>query len=103
MIRRPPRSTLFPYTTLFRSTVKGGDFRARENNVHRLAEVSVNIIDQAVAQGVPFAREYGGLLDNRSFGGTQVSDRKSTRLNSSHANISYAVFCLKKQYHPSIL
>jgi succinate dehydrogenase / fumarate reductase flavoprotein subunit len=58
---------------LFYDTVKGGDFRARENNVHRLAEVSVNIIDQAVAQGVPFAREYGGLLDNRSFGGTQVS------------------------------
>jgi hypothetical protein len=53
--------------------VKGGDFRAREANVHRLAEVSVNIIDQCVAQGVPFAREYGGLLDNRSFGGAQVS------------------------------
>src|SRR3712207_9107594 len=60
MIRRPPRSTLFPYTTLFRS-------------VYRLAELSVNIIDQAVAQGVPFAREYGGLLANRSFGGAQVS------------------------------
>ena len=58
---------------LFYDTVKGGDFRARESNVHRLAEVSVNIIDQMVAQGVPFAREYGGLLDNRSFGGAQVS------------------------------
>jgi succinate dehydrogenase / fumarate reductase, flavoprotein subunit len=58
---------------LFYDTVKGGDFRARESNVYRLAEVSVNIIDQCVAQGVPFAREYGGLLDNRSFGGTQVS------------------------------
>ncbi len=58
---------------LFYDTVKGGDFRSRESNVHRLAEVSVNIIDQAVAQGVPFAREYGGLLDNRSFGGAQVS------------------------------
>ncbi|MEY3679763.1 MAG: fumarate reductase/succinate dehydrogenase flavoprotein subunit [Ilumatobacteraceae bacterium] len=58
---------------LFYDTVKGGDFRAREGNVHRLAEVSVNIIDQMVAQGVPFAREYGGLLDNRSFGGAQVS------------------------------
>jgi succinate dehydrogenase / fumarate reductase, flavoprotein subunit len=58
---------------LFYDTVKGGDYRAREANVHRLAEVSVNIIDQAVAQGVPFAREYGGLLDNRSFGGAQVS------------------------------
>ncbi|HEX2222572.1 MAG TPA: fumarate reductase/succinate dehydrogenase flavoprotein subunit [Thermoanaerobaculia bacterium] len=58
---------------LFYDTVKGGDFRARESNVHRLAEVSVNIIDQCVAQGVPFAREYGGLLDNRSFGGAQVA------------------------------
>jgi succinate dehydrogenase / fumarate reductase flavoprotein subunit len=57
---------------LFYDTVKGGDFRAREANVYRLAEVSVNIIDQCVAQGVPFAREYGGLLDNRSFGGAQV-------------------------------
>ncbi len=58
---------------LFYDTVKGGDFRSREANVHRLAEVSVNIIDQCVAQGVPFAREYGGTLDNRSFGGAQVS------------------------------
>jgi succinate dehydrogenase / fumarate reductase flavoprotein subunit len=58
---------------LFYDTIKGGDFRAREANVHRLAEVSVQIIDQCVAQGVPFAREYGGLLDNRSFGGAQVS------------------------------
>ncbi|MEX0705612.1 MAG: fumarate reductase/succinate dehydrogenase flavoprotein subunit, partial [Nitriliruptoraceae bacterium] len=58
---------------LFYDTVKGGDYRAREANVHRLAEVSANIIDQCVAQGVPFAREYGGLLDNRSFGGVQVS------------------------------
>jgi succinate dehydrogenase / fumarate reductase flavoprotein subunit len=58
---------------LFYDTIKGGDFRAREANVHRLAQVSVNIIDQMVAQGVPFAREYGGLLDNRSFGGAQVS------------------------------
>ena len=58
---------------LFYDTVKGGDFRSRESNVYRLAEVSGNIIDQCVAQGVPFAREYGGLLDNRSFGGVQVS------------------------------
>lgn len=58
---------------LFYDTVKGGDYRAREANVYRLAQVSVNIIDQCVAQGVPFAREYGGLLDNRSFGGAQVS------------------------------
>ena len=58
---------------LFYDTIKGGDFRAREGNVYRLAQVSGNIIDQMVAQGVPFAREYGGLLDNRSFGGAQVS------------------------------
>ena len=58
---------------LFYDTVKGGDYRSREANVHRLAEVSLNIIDQCVGQGVPFAREYGGLLDNRSFGGAQVS------------------------------
>jgi succinate dehydrogenase / fumarate reductase flavoprotein subunit len=58
---------------LFYDTVKGGDFRSREANVYRLAQISLNIIDQAVAQGVPFAREYGGLLDNRSFGGAQVS------------------------------
>src|SRR5213075_1923769 len=57
---------------LFYDTIKGGDYRAREGNVHRLAEVSTSIIDQCVAQGVPFAREYGGLLSNRSFGGTQV-------------------------------
>jgi succinate dehydrogenase / fumarate reductase flavoprotein subunit len=58
---------------LFYDTVKGGDFRSRESNVHRLAEISVEIVDQCVAQGVPFAREYGGLLDTRSFGGAQVS------------------------------
>jgi succinate dehydrogenase / fumarate reductase, flavoprotein subunit len=58
---------------LFYDTIKGGDYRSREGNVHRLAEVSVDIIDQCVAQGVPFAREYGGLLENRSFGGVQVS------------------------------
>src|SRR5512147_2912177 len=58
---------------LFYDTVKGGDFRAREANVYRLAQVSVDIIDQSVALGVPFAREYGGLLANRSFGGAQVS------------------------------
>ena len=58
---------------LFYDTIKGGDYRSREANVHRLAEVSGNIIDQCVAQGVPFARDYGGLLDNRSFGGVLVS------------------------------
>src|SRR5215203_4124082 len=57
---------------LFYDTIKGGDYRAREANVHRLSEVSGNIIDQCVAQGVPLAREYGGMLSNRSFGGTQV-------------------------------
>ena len=58
---------------LFYDTIKGGDYRSREANVYRLAEVSTNIIDQCVAQGVPFARDYGGLLDNRSFGGVLVS------------------------------
>src|SRR4029077_7486091 len=58
---------------LFYDTIKGGDFRAREANVYRLAQISVNIIDQCVAQGVPFAREYGGYLANRSCGGAQVS------------------------------
>src|ERR1700748_695551 len=58
---------------LFYDTVKGGDFRSRESNVYRLAQISVDIIDQCVAQGVPFAREYSGYLDNRSFGGAQVS------------------------------
>src|ERR1044072_7574383 len=58
---------------LFYDTVKGGDFRGRESNVYRLAQISLNIIDQCVAQGVPFAREYSGYLDNRSFGGAQVS------------------------------
>ncbi|HOZ08653.1 MAG TPA: FAD-binding protein, partial [candidate division Zixibacteria bacterium] len=58
---------------LFYDTIKGGDFRSREANVYRLAQVSENIIDQCVAQGVPFARDYGGYLDNRSFGGAQVS------------------------------
>src|SRR5271165_498747 len=58
---------------LFYDTIKGGDFRSREGNVYRLADVSRKIIDQCVAQGVPFAREYGGLLDNRSFGGAQLS------------------------------
>ena len=63
---------------LFYDTIKGGDFRAREANVYRLAQTSVHIIDQCVAQGVPFAREYGGLLDNRSFGGPKSVER-STR------------------------
>ena len=76
MASTPPRTTRRTATRryrLFYDTVKGGDYRSRESNVYRLAEVSANIIDQCVAQGVPFAREYGGLLDNRSFGGVQVS------------------------------
>ena len=71
-LRRTTATTTTRYS-VFYDTVKGGDYRARETNVYRLAEVSANIIDQCVAQGVPFAREYGGLLDNRSFGGVQVS------------------------------
>ena len=66
---------------LFYDTIKGGDYRAREANVHRLAEVSSNIIDQCVAQGVPFARDYGGMLDNRSFGGTQLQRTLCSRTN----------------------
>src|ERR1700748_1446366 len=69
---------------LFYDTIKGGDFRAREANVYRLAQVSVNIIDQCVAQGVPFAREYGGLLANRSFGGAQVSRPFYVRGQTGH-------------------
>ena len=70
---RTTRTTTTRYYRLFYDTIKGGDYRAREANVYRLAEVSNSIIDQCVAQGVPFAREYGGLLANRSFGGAQVS------------------------------
>ena len=64
---------------LFYDTIKGGDYRSRESNVYRLAEVSANIIDQCVAQGVPFARDYGGLLDNRSFGGCLLYTSPSPR------------------------
>ena len=68
---------------LFYDTIKGGDYRSREANVYRLAEVSANIIDQCVAQGVPFARDYGGLLDNRSFGGVLVSRTFYAKTRSS--------------------
>ena len=71
--RRTTATTATSIFRLFYDTIKGGDFRSREANVYRLAQVSNEIIDQATAQGVPFAREYGGLLDNRSFGGAQVS------------------------------
>ena len=82
---------------LFYDTVKGGDFRAREANVHRLAEVSDNIIDQCVAQGVPFAREYGGLLDNRSFGGAQVSRTFYARGQTGQQLLLGAVSALNRQ------
>ncbi len=84
---------------LFYDTVKGGDFRAREANVHRLAEVSVDIIDQCVAQGVPFAREYGGLLDNRSFGGAQVSRTFYARGQTGQQLLLGAYQALMRQVH----
>ena len=84
---------------LFYDTIKGGDFRAREANVHRLAEVSVNIIDQCVAQGVPFAREYGGLLSNRSFGGAQVSRTFYARGQTGQQLLLGAYGALMRQVH----
>src|SRR4051812_25349176 len=84
---------------LFYDTVKGGDFRSREANVHRLAEVSLTIIDQCVAQGVPFAREYGGLLDNRSFGGAQVSRTFYARGQTGQQLLLGAYQQMMKQVH----
>src|SRR5262244_416094 len=84
---------------LFYDTIKGGDFRSREANVHRLAEVSVDIIDQCVAQGVPFAREYGGLLDNRSFGGAQVSRTFYARGQTGQQLLLGAYQALSRQIH----
>src|SRR5437763_16560667 len=84
---------------LFYDTIKGGDYRSRESNVHRLAELSVNIIDQAVAQGVPFAREYGGLLDNRSFGGVQVSRTFYARGQPGQQLLLGAYQSLMRQVH----
>jgi succinate dehydrogenase / fumarate reductase flavoprotein subunit len=84
---------------LFYDTVKGGDYRSREANVHRLAEVSLNIIDQAVAQGVPLAREYGGLLDNRSFGGAQVSRTFYARGQTGQQLLLGANSALMRQVH----
>jgi succinate dehydrogenase / fumarate reductase flavoprotein subunit len=84
---------------LFYDTIKGGDYRAREGNVYRLAEVSVNIIDQCVAQGVPFAREYGGLLDNRSFGGSQVSRTFYARGQTGQQLLLGAYSALSRQIH----
>src|SRR6187431_880691 len=82
---------------LFYDTIKGGDFRARESNVYRLAQVSVNIIDQCVAQGVPFAREYGGLLANRSFGGAQLSRTFYARGQTGQQLLLGAYSALMKQ------
>ena len=82
---------------LFYDTIKGGDFRAREANVYRLAQLSVNIIDQCVAQGVPFAREYGGLLANRSFGGAQVSRTFYTRGQTGQQLLLGAYQALERQ------
>jgi len=82
---------------LFYDTIKGGDFRSREANVHRLAEVSVDIIDHCVAQGVPFAREYGGMLDNRSFGGAQVSRTFYARGQTGQQLLLGAYSALNKQ------
>ncbi|MDD5543175.1 MAG: fumarate reductase/succinate dehydrogenase flavoprotein subunit [Acidobacteriia bacterium] len=84
---------------LFYDTVKGGDFRSREANVYRLAQISVNIIDQCVAQGVPFAREYGGLLDNRSFGGAQVSRTFYARGQTGQQLLLGAYQALERQIH----
>ena len=84
---------------LFYDTIKGGDYRAREANVYRLAEVSNNIIDQCVAQGVPFAREYGGLLDNRSFGGAQVSRTFYARGQTGQQLLLGAYSALSRQIH----
>ena len=84
---------------LFYDTIKGGDFRARESNVHRLAEISRQIIDQCVAQGVPFAREYGGLLDTRSFGGAQVSRTFYARGQTGQQLLLGAYQALERQIH----
>ena len=82
---------------LFYDTIKGGDYRSREANVHRLAEVSVDIIDQCVAQGVPFAREYGGLLENRSFGGVHVSRKFYARVQTGQQLLLGAYQALSRQ------
>src|SRR5436853_567708 len=84
---------------LFYDTIKGGDFRSREANVYRLAEVSQNIIDQCVAQGVPFARDYAGLLDNRSFGGAQVSRTFYCRGQTGQQLLLGAYQALERQVH----
>src|SRR6201746_1042090 len=84
----------------FYATVKGGDFRSRESNVHRLAEISLQIIDQCVAQGVPFAREYSGLLDTRSFGGVQVQRTFYARGQTGQQLLIGAYQALSRQIDP---
>ena len=84
---------------LFYDTIKGGDYRSREANVYRLAQISVEIIDQCVAQGVPFAREYGGLLDTRSFGGAQVSRTFYARGQTGQQLLLGAYQALERQVH----
>src|SRR6202140_4156785 len=84
---------------LFYDTIKGGDYRSREANVFRLAQLSVNIIDQCAAQGVPFARDYGGLLDNRSFGGAQVSRTFYARGQTGQQLLLGAYQALMRQVH----
>src|SRR6202167_859340 len=84
---------------LFYDTIKGGDYRSREGNVYRLAEVSANIIDECVAQGVPFAREYGGLLANRSFGGAQVSRTFYAKGQTGQQLLLGAYSALNRQIH----
>src|SRR3712207_7815989 len=91
MMRRPPRSTLFPYTTLFRSAHRGVDVDRDAVELHRLAQAGADVVGEG-DRGV----HVGGAQDDRELV-TAHPDRKSTRLNSSHANISYAVFCLKKK------
>src|SRR3712207_6921282 len=93
MIRRPPRSTLFPYTTLFRSHAGAGAL-GRERRVRVRAAARADAVE---ARGVSSAARLGGLVAVAAVAGQGEQDRKSTRLNSSHANISYAVFCLKKK------
>src|SRR3712207_7737977 len=96
MIRRPPRSTLFPYTTLFRSDAAAQDHAAAEHDEHPVGGRSALVDDEPGGPGGlrPVRGERGAHIER------QPRDRKSTRLNSSHANISYAVFCLKKKNNP---
>src|SRR3712207_7692317 len=101
MIRRPPRSTLFPYTTLFRSDIPHLDNIGAGATLDRSGDTRLQIIPADIvgrhSDAVLASPLLGGLVEEILAGGDEVEDRKSTRLNSSHANISYAVFCLKKK------